>query len=51
MSDKPYHYTESGLDTVYLLNGYEIVKSERGTGVRIQDVDGLHTAIAGDRCR
>jgi putative transcriptional regulator len=45
MNDQTYHYTESGLDTVYLLNGYEIVKSARGTGVKIQDVDGLHVAI------
>ena len=37
-----YHYTESGLDIVYLLNGYEIVK---GIGVKIQDVDGLHASI------
>src|ERR1700733_12566799 len=44
MTDQ-YHYTESGLDTVYLLNGYEIVKSSKGTGVKIQDLDGLHVAI------
>jgi putative transcriptional regulator len=44
MTDQ-YQYTESGLDTVYLLNGYEIVKSSKGTGVKIQDVDGLHIAI------
>ncbi len=40
-----YHYTESGLDTVYLMNGYEFVSSSKGTGVVIQDIDGLHTAI------
>jgi putative transcriptional regulator len=44
MTDQ-YHYTESGLDTVYLLNGYEIVKSPKGNGVKIQDIDGLHVAI------
>jgi len=44
MTDQ-YHYTESGLDTVYLLNGYEIVNSSKGTGVTILDIDGLHVAI------
>jgi len=42
---RPYHYTESGLDSVYLLNGYRFVASRRGRGVVIQDVDGLHMAI------
>ncbi len=45
MTDQTYHYTESGLDTVYLANGYEIVESDRGTGVKIYDIDGLHAAI------
>jgi putative transcriptional regulator len=45
MTAQPYHYTESGLETVYLLNGYEVVNSTRGTGVKIHDIDGLHAAI------
>lgn len=42
---EPYHYTESGLDNVYLLNGYETVETPRGVGVMITDVEGLHRAI------
>ena len=45
MTGRPYHYRESGLETVYLLNGYEIVKSARGTGIKVHDIDGLHAAI------
>ena len=45
MTKRPYHYTESGLDLVYLQNGYEIVTSRKGKGVIIQDIDGLHEAI------
>ena len=40
-----YHYTESGLDNIYLENGFEIVPTERGQGVRFHDLDGLHVAI------
>jgi DNA-binding transcriptional regulator YiaG len=43
-----YHYTESGLDRVWLVNGYEFKRTSRGEGVAFQDVDGLHRAI-GDR--
>ena len=48
MTKRPYHYTESGLDSVYLQNGYEIVTSRKGKGVIIQDIDGLHEAIGQD---
>lgn len=48
MTSKAYHYTESGLDTVYLLNGYEIVGTSKGKGVVIQNLDGLHKAIGVD---
>lgn len=40
-----YHYTESGLDNVYLLDGYTIHKTPYGKGVSIQNTDGLHKAI------
>jgi putative transcriptional regulator len=40
-----YHYTESGLDNVYLVNGFELVPSPAGKSVVIQDIDGLHDAI------
>lgn len=40
-----YHYTESGLDNVFLENGYTIHKTPYGEGVSIKDTDGLHRAI------
>lgn len=40
-----YHYTESGLDNVYLVSGFDIKPSPRGQSVVIQDIDGLHNAI------
>ena len=43
---QPYHYTECGLDNVYLMNGFEYVETPRGTGVKIYDIEGLHVAIA-----
>lgn len=41
----PYHYTESGLQNVYLQNGYTIRKTKYGATVAIEDVPGLHKAI------
>lgn len=41
-----YHYTESGLSNVWLVNGYTLHKTKYGKGVAIHDVDGLHKAIA-----
>ena len=40
-----YHYTDSGLDYVYLQNGYEIHSTPYGEGIAIEDVEGLHEAI------
>jgi len=40
-----YHYIESGLDNVWLANGFEIVQTGHGEGIRINNVDGLHQAI------
>lgn len=40
-----YHYTDSGLDNIYLENGYTIHKTPYGEGVSIQDTEGLHRAI------
>jgi len=45
MANGEYHYTESGLDSVYLVNGYKIVETPDGRGIVIQDLDGLHEAI------
>ncbi len=40
-----YHYTESGLQNVWLRNGYRKVPSPYGEGVAIHDVAGLHRMI------
>jgi putative transcriptional regulator len=41
----PYHYIDSGLDHVWLVNGYKLHKTSYGEGVAIRDVEGLHRAI------
>ncbi len=40
-----YHYAECGLDNIYLVNGFEYVETPRGSGVMIQNLEGLHLAI------
>lgn len=40
-----YHYTDGGLDNVWLVDGYEIRKTPYGEGVSIDDLDGLCVAI------
>jgi DNA-binding transcriptional regulator YiaG len=40
-----YHYTESGLQNVWLSSGYTVVKTKHGKGVTIRDVEGLHGVI------
>jgi len=40
-----YHYKESGLDNVYLLNGFRIHKTANGKGVSIENTDALHRII------
>jgi putative transcriptional regulator len=40
-----HHYTESGLDNIFLENGYRIHKTPYGRGVSIQDTAGLNKAI------
>jgi DNA-binding transcriptional regulator YiaG len=40
-----YHYTESGLDYVYLASGFDIRETRRGEVVSFVDLDGLHRAI------
>ena len=40
-----YHYSESGLDYVWLVNGFERHDTPYGSGVSIHDVDGLHALI------
>ena len=40
-----HHYTECGLQKVWLLNGFKIHKTPHGAGLAINDVVGLHRAI------
>jgi putative transcriptional regulator len=40
-----YHYTESGLENIYLVNGFEHIETPRGIAVKITDIKGLHKAI------
>lgn len=40
-----YHYTECGLDNVWLENGYTVRSTPYGKGVSIDDADGLHKVI------
>ncbi len=40
-----HHYTCSGLDNVFLANGYKIHKTAYGRGISIENIDGLHRAI------
>ena len=40
-----YHYTDSGLDNVWIENGYTIHQTPYGEGISIQDTEGLHRAI------
>jgi DNA-binding transcriptional regulator YiaG len=47
----PYHYTMCGLDDVYLVSGYERAETDYGSGVTIQNMDGLHRAIGEYLCR
>lgn len=41
-----YHYTECGLDNIYLINGFEIIKHDSDEEIFIHDVHGLHKAIS-----
>lgn len=41
-----YHYKSCGLPNVYLKNGYTEHTTDYGVGVSIEDIHGLHKAIA-----
>lgn len=45
MTEKTYHYTECGLNNIYLNNGYHSIETPDGQAVSIHDIDGLHKAI------
>lgn len=40
-----HHYTESGLDNVWLIGGFEVVNRGSSKEMRIKDLPGLHAAI------
>jgi putative transcriptional regulator len=40
-----HRYVESGLDNVYLENGYRVHRTPYGEGISIQDTEGLNRAI------
>lgn len=40
-----YHYIDSGLDNVYLENGFTVHQTPYGEGVSIHDTDGLHKML------
>jgi len=40
-----YHYVESGLDNIYLVDGFTIHDTPYGKGVSVKDTAGLHRAI------
>lgn len=43
-----FHYTLSGLDYIWLKNGYQVRETEYGEAVAIEDMEGLHRLIAQD---
>lgn len=43
-----FEYTSCGLDGIFLKSGYSIIETAYGEGVAIDDLEGLHTAIATD---
>ena len=40
-----YHYTDSGLKNIRLVNGYKVKKTPYGEAVAIEDLEGLHKEI------
>ncbi len=47
---QPYHYTQCGLDDVYLLNGYKRHETPYGDGVSVEKAEELQHAIAKHLC-
>lgn len=44
---KAYHYTECGLDYVYLVDGFEVIETGYGSAVQVSNAGKLDRAIAG----
>ena len=47
-SNERYHYTDSGLDNIWLIGGVEHLDTPHGPASAIHDLDDLHHAIALD---
>ena len=45
VSAEPLHYTDCGLDSIYLLNGFTKTTHDGEEYVSVTDIDGLHRAI------
>jgi DNA-binding transcriptional regulator YiaG len=45
-----YHYTESGLRNIYLVNGFKHHKTAYGKGVAFDNIEGLHREIGRHLC-
>ena len=43
-----FRYTMSGLDYIWLKNGYRVRETQHGEAVSIEDMEGLHRLIAQD---
>jgi DNA-binding transcriptional regulator YiaG len=50
-SKQPWHYTQCGLDNVWLENGFELRDTPYGRAIAVHDVDGLHRLLAGELAR
>lgn len=46
-----YHYTESGLRNIWLVDGYRVEKTKYGTGIAFDNVAGLHKIIGKWLCK
>ncbi|MBV8406628.1 MAG: helix-turn-helix domain-containing protein [Alphaproteobacteria bacterium] len=46
MRQKLYHFTECGLDNVWLADGFTLHRTAYGRGVSFDDIEGVHRAIA-----
>lgn len=45
MTNSTYHYTECGLNNIYLVNGFQLMETQRGQAISIKNIEGLHKAI------
>lgn len=45
MENNFYHYSECGLNNVYLVNGFNTIDTSQGIATSIHNIEGLHKAI------